>query len=120
MPAADLRHFCELFAATQRTVTLFSQGINQSTAGTDQVNGINNLHLATGRIGKAGSAPFSITGQPNAIGGRELAGPASTLSPHMDLPRESSTGDQRFRAATPIDPQPGRKADEQFPATSQT
>src|SRR3546814_3387563 len=50
VPAADLRHFFDLFAATPRTVTLFSQGINQSTAGTDQVNALTNLHLATGRI----------------------------------------------------------------------
>src|SRR3546814_4429791 len=74
VPAADLRRFYELFAANARTVTLFSQGINQATAGTDQVNAILNLHLATGRIGKPGAAPFSITGQPNAMGGREVGG----------------------------------------------
>src|SRR3546814_4081640 len=59
VPAADLRQFYELFAANPRTVTLFSQGINQATAGTDQVNAITNLHLATARIGKPGAAPFS-------------------------------------------------------------
>src|SRR3546814_6060479 len=71
VPAADLRQFYELFVANSRTVTLFSQGINQATAGTDQVNAITNLHLATARIGKPGAAPFSITGQPNAMGRSE-------------------------------------------------
>src|SRR3546814_2243245 len=58
---ADLRRFFDLFAANPRTITLFSQGINQSIRGTDQVNAIVNVHLATGRIGKPGAAPFSIT-----------------------------------------------------------
>ncbi|MEO6041455.1 MAG: molybdopterin-dependent oxidoreductase, partial [Croceibacterium sp.] len=80
VPPADLRRFFELFAATPRTVTMFSQGVNQSLTGTDQVNAIINLHLATGRIGKPGAAPFSITGQPNAMGGREVGGLASTLA----------------------------------------
>lgn len=71
---ADLKRFFELFAAHPRTVTLFSQGVNQSIRGTDQVNAILNVHLATGRIGKPGAAPFSITGQPNAMGGREVGG----------------------------------------------
>src|SRR3546814_9198528 len=61
-PVADLQTFFNLFAANPRTVTLFSQGINQSIRGTDQVNAIINVHLATGRIGKPGAAPFSITG----------------------------------------------------------
>ncbi|MEW6628283.1 MAG: molybdopterin-dependent oxidoreductase, partial [Pseudomonadota bacterium] len=82
---ALLEQFFTLFAQTPRTVTLFSQGINQSIRGTDQVNAILNLHLATGRIGKPGAAPFSITGQPNAMGGREVGGLASTLAAHMDF-----------------------------------
>lgn len=81
---ALLKAFFELFAATPRTITLFSQGINQSIRGTDQVNAIINVHLATGRIGNPGAAPFSITGQPNAMGGREVGGLASTLAAHMD------------------------------------
>src|SRR3546814_1295652 len=77
VPAADLRQFYELFVANSRTVTLFSQGINQATAGTDQVNAITNLHLATARIGKPGAAPFSINGQPHAMGGRAAIGRAN-------------------------------------------
>src|SRR5207244_4296114 len=65
VPAADLAKFYDWFAATPRAVTLFSQGINQSIRGTDQVNAIINLHLATGRIGKPGAAPVPLTRQPN-------------------------------------------------------
>ncbi|MDY0958926.1 molybdopterin-dependent oxidoreductase [Sphingomonas sp. CFBP8993] len=111
---ADLRRFYELFAATPRTVTLFSQGINQSTAGTDQVNAILNLHLATGRIGKPGAAPFSITGQPNAMGGREVGGLASTLAAHMDFAPENRARVQRFWASPTIAPKPGLKAVDLF------
>ncbi|TGT78947.1 nitrate reductase, partial [bacterium M00.F.Ca.ET.157.01.1.1] len=67
----ELLQFYELFAATQKTVTVYSQGVNQSSQGTDKVNAIINCHLATGRIGKPGAGPFSVTGQPNAMGGRE-------------------------------------------------
>ena len=111
---ADLRRFYELFAATPRTVTLFSQGINQSTTGTDQVNAILNLHLATRRIGKPGAAPFSITGQPNAMGGREVGGLASTLAAHMDFAPENRARVQRFWASPSIAPKPGLKAVDLF------
>jgi len=85
-----LQKFYELFAATAAVVTAFSQGVNQSSSGTDKVNAIINCHLATGRIGKAGAGPFSITGQPNAMGGREVGGFANTLAAHVDL--EDETG----------------------------
>ena len=116
VPAADLRHFFDLFAATPRTVTLFSQGINQATAGTDQVNAITNLHLATGRIGKPGAAPFSITGQPNAMGGREVGGLASTLAAHRDFAPENRASVQRFWAAPTMAEKPGLKAVDMFRA----
>ncbi|MEQ8312162.1 MAG: molybdopterin-dependent oxidoreductase [Sphingopyxis sp.] len=111
---ADLRHFYELFAATPRTVTLFSQGVNQSTAGTDQGNAILNLHLATGRIGKPGAAPFSITGQPNAMGGREVGGLASTLAAHMDFAPENRARVARFWAAPAVAEKAGLKAVDLF------
>ena len=85
VPPADLARFYDLFATTPRAITLFSQGINQALRGTDQVNAITNLHLATGRIGKPGAGPFSITGQPNAMGGREVGGLANMLAAHMEL-----------------------------------
>jgi assimilatory nitrate reductase catalytic subunit len=77
--------FYALFSATERTVTVYSQGVNQSSAGTDKVNAILNCHLATGRIGKPGMGPFSVTGQPNAMGGREVGGLANMLAAHMEL-----------------------------------
>jgi assimilatory nitrate reductase catalytic subunit len=83
--AGLLRAFYELFANTARVVTVYSQGVNQSSAGTDKCNAIINCHLASGRIGKPGAGPFSVTGQPNAMGGREVGGFANTLAAHIDL-----------------------------------
>ncbi|MFV8572134.1 molybdopterin-dependent oxidoreductase [Marinobacter sp. SBS5] len=80
----DVKAFYQWFTETERTVTAFSQGINQSVAGTDKGNAIINCHLATGRVGKSGAGPFSLTGQPNAMGGREVGGLANTLAAHMD------------------------------------
>ncbi len=82
---AELAAFYRLFAAHEKTVTIFSQGVNQSSSGSDKVNSIINCHLLTGRIGRPGMGPFSITGQPNAMGGREVGGLANMLAAHMDL-----------------------------------
>jgi assimilatory nitrate reductase catalytic subunit len=81
----DVETFYKLFARTEHVVTLFSQGINQWSFGTDKVNAIINCHLLTGRIGRPGMGPFSITGQPNAMGGREVGGLANQLAAHMQL-----------------------------------
>lgn len=114
VPPADLQRFFDLFAAHPRTITLFSQGINQSLRGTDQVNAIVNVHLATGRIGKPGSAPFSITGQPNAMGGREVGGLASTLAAHMDFAAENVARVARFWGVKEVAAKPGLKAVDLF------
>ncbi|TAJ76332.1 MAG: nitrate reductase [Gallionellaceae bacterium] len=82
---AQVSEFFHLFARTGRTVTIFSQGINQSSSGVDKANAIINVHLATGRIGKPGMGPFSVTGQPNAMGGREVGGLANQLAAHLDF-----------------------------------
>ncbi|QIK79515.1 molybdopterin-dependent oxidoreductase [Sphingomonas piscis] len=116
VPASDLATLFDWFAATPRTVTLFSQGINQSVRGTDQVNAITNLHLATGRVGKPGAAPFSITGQPNAMGGREVGGLASTLAAHMDFAPENVERVGRFWSAERMATKPGLKAVDLFRA----
>lgn len=81
----SLRSFYQKVADNPKTVTLYSQGVNQSSSGTDKVSAIINTHLATGRIGKPGMGPFSITGQPNAMGGREVGGLATMLAAHMEL-----------------------------------
>jgi assimilatory nitrate reductase catalytic subunit len=111
---ADLAAFHALFAANPRTVTLFSQGINQSISGTDQGNAIINAHLATGRIGKPGAGPFSITGQPNAMGGREVGGLATTLAAHRDFASENCAEVQRFWSSPRIARKPGLKAVDLF------
>jgi len=85
LDAELLRRFYDLFARTDRVVTVYSQGVNQSVVGTDKVNAIINCHLLTGRIGTVGAGPFSVTGQPNAMGGREVGGLANQLAAHMSL-----------------------------------
>jgi len=111
-----LAEFFTLFEEYPRTVTLFSQGANQSASGTDKGNAIINLHLATGRIGKPGAGPFSITGQPNAMGGREVGGLASTLAAHMGFSEEECSAAQDFWQSPAIAAQPGLKAVDMFRA----
>ncbi len=112
----DLAALYDLFVANPRTITLFSQGINQSVRGTDQGNAIINAHLATGRIGKPGAGPFSITGQPNAMGGREVGGLATTLAAHRDFAPENRAEVQRFWSSPAIAAKPGLKAVDLFRA----
>ncbi|KAB0301847.1 nitrate reductase [Vibrio fortis] len=82
---AQLKQFYSLFASNDKVLTIYSQGVNQSTQGCDKVNAILNCHLATGKIGKPGMGPFSVTGQPNAMGGREVGGLANTLAAHFEF-----------------------------------
>ncbi|WP_130471219.1 nitrate reductase [Candidatus Magnetaquicoccus inordinatus] len=107
--------FYALFRATPRTVTLFSQGINQSEQGSDQVSAIINVHLATGRLGQPGMGPFSLTGQPNAMGGREVGALATHLTAHLEIERSE---DRRLLAeywqTTRLPKAPGRKAVDLF------
>ncbi|BCH07926.1 nitrate reductase [Mesorhizobium sp. 131-3-5] len=111
----ELGGFYSLFAATAKTVTVYSQGVNQSSSGTDKVNAIINCHLATGRIGKPGAGPFSVTGQPNAMGGREVGGMANMLAAHMEIENpEHRDRVQRFWNAPGIAQKPGLKAVEMF------
>ncbi len=105
------------FAATRKVVTAFSQGVNQSSSGTDKVNSIINCHLATGRIGQPGMGPFSLTGQPNAMGGREVGGLANMLAAHLDLDKPAHReAVQTFWDAPRIADKPGLKAVDLFRA----
>ncbi len=117
VPASDLTRFYDWFAATGRSVTLYSQGTNQSSSGTDKVNAIINCHLATGRIGRPGMGPFSLTGQPNAMGGREVGGLANQLAAHMSFadPQDIDRV-RRFWSAPRMATRPGLKAVELFDA----
>jgi assimilatory nitrate reductase catalytic subunit len=116
VPAVDLERFFRWFAETDRTVSLFSMGANQSAQGVAKGSAIINAHLATGRIGKPGACPFSITGQPNAMGGRETGGMATTLAAHMDFDAESRARVARFWGASKVAERPGLKAVEMFEA----
>lgn len=86
--AEDVNQFFEWFLKYERTISFYSMGVNQSSSGSDKANSIINVHLATGRIGKVGAGPFSITGQPNAMGGREVGGLANQMAAHMDFANE--------------------------------
>ncbi|MDN3617555.1 molybdopterin oxidoreductase family protein [Vibrio gallaecicus] len=85
LTSQELESFYEAFSRTNKVITIYSQGVNQSSQGCDKVNAIINCHLATGKIGKQGMGPFSVTGQPNAMGGREVGGLANTLASHFEF-----------------------------------
>ncbi|WP_353642343.1 molybdopterin-dependent oxidoreductase [Mesorhizobium sp. WSM2239] len=114
-----LLRFFTLFADTPKTVTVYSQGVNQSASGTDKVNAIINCHLATGRIGKPGAGPFSVTGQPNAMGGREVGGLANMLAAHMEIENPIHRDRvRRFWNARAVAEKPGLKAVDMFRAVA--
>lgn len=107
----------QLFAKTEKVITFYSMGINQSNSGVDKCQSIINCHLATGKIAKDGCGPFSITGQPNAMGGREVGGLSNQLASHMELenPAHRSTV-QRFWQSPTIADKVGYKAVDLFDA----
>ncbi len=113
----ELIAFYSAFAQTNKVVTLYSQGINQSISGTDKVNSIINCHLLTGKIGQPGMGPLSLTGQPNAMGGREVGGLANALAAHfsLDSPEDRDTVAQ-FWGSKAISERSGRKAVDLFNA----
>ncbi|MGA8769663.1 MAG: molybdopterin-dependent oxidoreductase, partial [Rhodomicrobium sp.] len=112
--------FYDLFLRHERAVTAYSQGVNQSSAGTDKVNAIINCHLASGRIGRPGMGPFSVTGQPNAMGGREVGGMANMLAAHMDLDNaRHRTLVRRYWKAPRMAEKPGLKAVDLFRAVGE-
>jgi assimilatory nitrate reductase catalytic subunit len=112
----EVARFFELFRTTERVVTCFSQGVNQSAQGTDKVNAIINVHLATGRIGRPGMGPFSLTGQPNAMGGREVGGLANQLAAHMGFSPDDRDRVRRFWKASRLAEHEGLKAVDMFEA----
>jgi assimilatory nitrate reductase catalytic subunit len=114
--AADIDRFFSLFRSHIRTVTCYSQGVNQSAQGTDKVNAILNCHLATGRIGRPGMGPFSLTGQPNAMGGREVGGLANQLAAHMGFSAAEIDRVRRFWGAPRMATREGLKAVQMFEA----
>src|SRR5215467_14479669 len=112
----SVQYFFDLFYASARVVTCYSQGVNQSAQGTDKVNAIINCHLATGRIGMPGMGPFSLTGRPNAMGGREVGGLANQLAAHMGFTTPEIDRVRRFWNAPRMAEREGLKAVAMFEA----
>lgn len=114
---SQLETFYAKVLTTEKMVSIYSQGVNQAKDGTDKVSAIINCHLLTGRIGKVGAGPFSITGQPNAMGGREVGGLANQLASHLDInnPEHRRTV-QDFWASPTMAPRPGLTAVDMFDA----
>ncbi|EGI77521.1 nitrate reductase [Hylemonella gracilis] len=101
------------------TLSLYCQGLNQSSSGTAKNAALINLHLATGQIGKPGAGPFSLTGQPNAMGGREVGGMANLLSAHRDLANPAHRAEVAALWGLPSVPdKPGKTAVEMFQAAA--
>jgi assimilatory nitrate reductase catalytic subunit len=101
------------------TLSLYCQGLNQSSSGTAKNAALINLHLATGQIGKPGAGPFSLTGQPNAMGGREVGGMANLLSSHRDLGNPAHRAEVAALWGVPAVPsKPGKTAVEMFQAAA--
>ncbi len=117
VPAKDIAQAAHLFARSRSTLSMYCQGLNQSSEGTLKNSALINLHLATGQIGRPGAGPFSLTGQPNAMGGREVGGMANLLSAHRDLANPVHRAEVAALWGIPSVPaKPGKTAVELFEA----
>ena len=115
--ADDIVTAARWFAGSAATLSLYCQGLNQSTSGTAKNASLVNLHLATGHIGRAGTGPFSLTGQPNAMGGREVGGLATSLAAHRELSDPAHRAElERFWGVGRVPSQAGLTAVEIFEA----
>ncbi|MES3014791.1 MAG: molybdopterin-dependent oxidoreductase, partial [Pseudomonadota bacterium] len=116
---ADIVQAARWIGAHTPTLSLYCQGLNQSTSGTDKNAALINLHLATGQIGKPGAGPFSLTGQPNAMGGREVGGLANLLSAHRDLANPQHRAEvAALWGVADVPATPGKSAVEMFQAAA--
>ena len=113
-----LAQFYQLFSDSDRVLTLWCMGINQSAAGSDHNNAIVNVHLLSGKLGRAGCGPFSLTGQPNAMGGREVGGLANQLAAHMGFSNAECDRLQRFWRSPTVARRPGLTAVALFEAVA--
>lgn len=105
----------EIFATAPATMSMYCQGLNQYSFGTHNNSALINLHLATGQIGRPGAGPFSLTGQPNAMGGREVGGLANLLSAHRDMANPQHRAEvAALWGVDDVPAQPGKSAVEMF------
>ncbi len=117
VPADAIETAARWFAWSHATLSLYCQGLNQSASGSDKNAALINLHLATGQIGRPGAGPFSLTGQPNAMGGREVGGMANLLSAHRDLANPQHRAEvARLWGISSVPERPGTMAIELFDA----
>jgi assimilatory nitrate reductase catalytic subunit len=115
----DLHTLARLFATSAASLSLYCQGLNQSSSGTAKNAALINLHLATAQIGKPGAGPFSLTGQPNAMGGREVGGLANLLSAHRDMANPQHRAEVAALWGVPSVPdKPGKTAVDMFQAAA--
>jgi assimilatory nitrate reductase catalytic subunit len=113
----DLTKAARWFGESKAALSLYCQGLNQSSSGTAKNAALINLHLATHQIGKPGAGPFSLTGQPNAMGGREVGGLANLLSAHRDLANPEHRAEvARLWGVDDVPAKPGKTAVEMFEA----
>lgn len=116
---ADIWRAAEWFSTSAASLSLYCQGLNQSSQGTAKNTALINLHLATGQIGRPGAGPFSLTGQPNAMGGRESGGMATLLPGHRDPGKASDWAEIAALWQVPDLPnRPGHTAVEMFEAAA--
>jgi assimilatory nitrate reductase catalytic subunit len=117
VPAEDIVTAARWFGTARSALSMWCQGLNQSVHGTHNTAAIVHLHLATGQIGRPGAGPFSLTGQPNAMGGREVGGMANLLSAHRDLANaEDRAWVANYWGVDQVPAQPGKTAVELFEA----
>jgi ferredoxin-nitrate reductase len=115
VPAGDIARAAELFAGAGAAMALWSMGANQSTVGTLKNRALINLCLATGNLGRPGCGPLSLTGQPNAMGGREVGGLAHLLPGYRkvdDAAHRTQMAAHWGVPATALSPRPGLTATE--------
>ncbi len=114
---AEIKKAAAYIADAKGFLTLWAMGLNQSSIGVNKNNALLNLSLLTGHIGKPGSGPFSLTGQPNAMGGREVGGMANLLAAHRDLSNDDHRREvANFWGGKEISGKPGLTATEMFDA----
>jgi nitrite reductase (NADH) large subunit len=115
VPRALLARVADLWEEAGAALSLWAMGVNQSAHGTDTVSALVNLHLATGQLGRPGAGPFSLTGQPNAMGGREVGAMATLLAGHRSLASARDRAQvEAIWGSPPIAAGPGRTAVELF------
>ncbi|WP_203257201.1 nitrate reductase [Hyunsoonleella ulvae] len=113
----DIRKAADIIGLSKGFISMWAMGLNQSVVGTDKNVSLLNLSLITGQVGKPGAGPFSLTGQPNAMGGREVGGMANLLAVHKDLMNEEHRREvAQFWGVEQINPKPGLTATEMFDA----